>query len=121
MVPVQMKIDDADFQRGVRLFNGRRFFEAHEAWEVLWLRTPSPSSDREVYQGLIQLAAACHHLLRKNFVGARGCLKNAHGHLDSHLSEVFEFDLPELIRAIEQAVTQKDPGRLPVISVSIHP
>jgi len=110
-----MKIDDADFQKGLRLFNERRFFEAHEAWEVLWLRTPSPSSEREVYHGLIQLAAACHHLLRKNFGGARGCLKNARGHLDSHLSEVSEFDLLELIQAIEQAVARKDPERLPVI------
>lgn len=68
-----------------------------------------------MYQGLIQVAAACHHLLRDNSIGAQGCLRNAHGHLDPYLREVSEFDLPAVFRAVEQAVVCKDPELLPVL------
>ena len=48
---------DADdlFRRGVALFNGVRYWHAHEAWETLW--RAAPDDERDFYQGLIQLAA----------------------------------------------------------------
>ena len=56
------------FIRGVAHFNAREFWEAHEAWEELWLVA---ESDLEQYlQGLIQLAAAYHHVKRGTFRGA---------------------------------------------------
>lgn len=54
--------DRMDFHRGVRLFNQARFWEAHEAWEAVWLR--HPEDGRFFIQGLIQLAAAYHQLRR---------------------------------------------------------
>ncbi|HLF07201.1 MAG TPA: DUF309 domain-containing protein, partial [Thermoplasmata archaeon] len=44
----------------VRHFNEHKFWEAHEALEVLWLADKSP--DRAFFQGLIHCAAALHHL-----------------------------------------------------------
>lgn len=44
-----------EFRRGAALFDSRRFFEAHEAWEELW-RVARPD-DRPILQGLIQIAA----------------------------------------------------------------
>ena len=56
------------FVRGVAHFNAREFWEAHEAWEELWLVA---ESELEQYlQGLIQLAAAYHHVKRGTFRGA---------------------------------------------------
>jgi predicted metal-dependent hydrolase len=60
--------DDDAVARGVMHFNARRFFEAHEAWEELWLGNRSELS--EFLRGLIQLAAAYHHLQRGTFRGA---------------------------------------------------
>jgi hypothetical protein len=60
------------FQRGVALFNARKFFEAHEVWEELWLREPEP--EKTFLQGLIQLAAAFHHYGRGNLRGAESLL-----------------------------------------------
>jgi hypothetical protein len=60
------------FQRGVALFNARKFFEAHEVWEELWLREPEP--EKTFLQGLIQLAAAFHHYFRGNARGAESLL-----------------------------------------------
>lgn len=44
----------------VRLFNEHKFWEAHEALEILWLADKSP--ERAFFQGLIHCAAALHHL-----------------------------------------------------------
>lgn len=58
----------ARLREGVDHFNSERFFEAHESWEELWL--PERGSDREFLQGLIQLAAAYHHIRRGTTRGA---------------------------------------------------
>lgn len=48
--------------RGVELFNAREFWHAHEAWETLWLA--ARGDEKQFLQGLIQLAAAYHHVQR---------------------------------------------------------
>jgi uncharacterized protein len=59
----------ADFLRGVAHFNRGEFFEAHEAWELVWRETSGPRAD--FYKGLIQCAVALHHARRGNLEGAR--------------------------------------------------
>jgi len=63
-----MKPDFTAFlARGVEHFNALEFWEAHEAWEEIWL---AAESDVEQYlQGLIQLAAAYHHMRRGTLRG----------------------------------------------------
>ncbi len=63
---------DRLFRRGVALFNGVRYWHAHEAWETVWRATPD--EDRDFYQGLIQVAAGLLHLQRRNLRGARNKL-----------------------------------------------
>lgn len=104
----ELKTGDPDFQKGALLFNEGRFFEAHEAWELLWRWTPA-GPEREVYHGLIQLAAACHHLARGEVKGARGCLENARRHLGGAY--------PELAQAVERAVEQGTPDALSKIRI----
>ena len=53
---------------GVEHFNAGRFWEAHEDWERIWLA--AETDVREYVQGLIQIAAAYHHVKRRNFKGA---------------------------------------------------
>lgn len=49
----------AGLRRGAALFDARRFWDAHEAWEEIWQVEPRPI--RSFYQGLIQVAAGFHH------------------------------------------------------------
>lgn len=63
---------DELFHSGVALFNGVRYWHAHEAWETLWRAAPEP--ERDFYQGLIQVAAGLLHLQRRNVRGARNKL-----------------------------------------------
>jgi hypothetical protein len=60
------------FREGVALFNGVRYWHAHEAWETVW--RSAPDDDRDFYQGLIQVAAGLLHLQRRNLRGARNKL-----------------------------------------------
>ena len=47
---------NAAYLRGIGLFNRHEFWEAHEAWEEIWLVVDGTQSD--FLQGLIQAAAA---------------------------------------------------------------
>jgi len=60
------------FREGVALFNGARYWHAHERWETLW--RAAPDDERDFFQGLIQVAAGLIHLQRRNLRGARNKL-----------------------------------------------
>lgn len=68
------------FRSGIALFNAGRFFEAHEAWEEIWLK--ESGAEKSYLQGLIQLAAAFHHGQRANLRGAKSLLAAALAKLD---------------------------------------
>jgi len=63
----------SEYVEGIHHFNARRYFEAHEVWEEIWLRS---HGDRKVfYQMLIQAAVGLHHYERGNARGGRGMHK----------------------------------------------
>jgi pSer/pThr/pTyr-binding forkhead associated (FHA) protein len=59
-----------EYLDGVVHFNAGRYFEAHEIWEEIWLR--SVGEEKIFYQMLIQSAVGMHHFERNNWAGARG-------------------------------------------------
>ena len=67
---------------GLRLYQTGKFFAAHEAWESLWLGAQEP--EKMFLQGLIQVAAAFHHLQRKNPLGTARLLQAALGRLERY-------------------------------------
>jgi Domain of unknown function (DUF309) len=73
---------DRLFREGVALFNGARYWHAHEAWETLW--RAAPDEERDFYQGLIKLAAGFLHLSRRNRRGARNKLAEGIAHLERY-------------------------------------
>ena len=56
--------------RGLELFNGGEYFEAHEALETAWRAETRPI--RELYRGILQVGVAYYHIQRGN---GRGALK----------------------------------------------
>jgi len=81
----------ADIAAFARCWNEERFFEAHETLEPRWLRERDPG-----LQGLIQLAAALHHLQRGNLRGARTMLGRALPRLLRAGNAACELDQPML-------------------------
>ncbi len=55
-------------EEGIRLFNDRYFFEAHEVLEGVWREEHGEL--RFFLQGLIQICAAYHHTQNGNSIGA---------------------------------------------------
>lgn len=53
---------------GLRLFNQRKYFEAHEALEDAWREETGPI--RELYRGILQVAVTYLHITRGNYEGA---------------------------------------------------
>ena len=70
--PLDPKEQHELLHRGAALFNGLRYWHAHEAWETLW--RAAEEDDRDFYQGLIMVAAGLLHLQRRNLRGARNKL-----------------------------------------------
>ena len=93
-----------EYLDGIRHFNAGRYFEAHEIWEEIWLRS---SGDAKLfYQTLIQAAVGLHHFEGGNNRGALGMHKNVHEKV-SRLPEVYmSLDLTELKREFDQVLAQ---------------
>ena len=54
-------------EEGIDRFNAHEFWHAHESWERIWLSAEEP--EKRFLQGLIQLAAAYHHVQRRTYRG----------------------------------------------------
>jgi predicted metal-dependent hydrolase len=94
--------DDADFRKGLHLFNDAHFFEAHEALEDAWRVVPPDTSFKLHVQGLVQLAVAFHHQSTGNLVGARSVLARALRNLRGGEATFPKLDLARLRDASQQ-------------------
>jgi hypothetical protein len=105
--------DHADelFRRGVALFNGVRYWHAHEVWEELW--RAAPDEERDFYQGLIQVAAGLLHLQRRNLRGARNKLREGLAKLRAYQPAHRGIFVNELVGKAERTLVDLDAGVLP--------
>jgi uncharacterized membrane protein YccC len=87
------------FRQGIDLFNQGRFFESHEAWEEIWRSTtPEP---RDLFQGLIQVAAALHQFLDlKRDEAPRRTLAKARRRLEPYAPAALGIDLADLLEQV---------------------
>ena len=107
------------FDLGLEHFNSRRFFEAHEVWEEVWLVEAEP--EKTFLQGLIQLAAAYHHYEHGNPDGTESLLASGIVKLSRFPEHHHGLSIGELRATAKQWARLlgdgKDPGptRLPKI------
>lgn len=83
------------YRRGIRLFNAREFYDAHEVWEDVWRE--SHGMEKKFLQGLIQAAVALHHQSTGNVVGACSLVERARGNLAGCPAEFGGIAVSELI------------------------
>ena len=79
----------------VRLFNRKKFFEAHEILELKWRHENSEA--RDFYHGLIQIAAVFVHLQKGTPEGGRKLLGTATEYLKKYLPVFMGLDLAKLL------------------------
>ena len=73
--------------RGLDLYDGRFYWEAHEVWEASWKQMPKKSVEREAMTGLIQLAAATLKIHMKHISPAQHLLVSAQAHFNRVIIE----------------------------------
>jgi predicted metal-dependent hydrolase len=95
---------------GVRLFNSRKFFEAHEALEEVWLK--AEGGQKTFLHGLIQVAAAFHHHSKGNQAGFRSLLGKGLNKLDKFGDHVEGIDLGALREQLHRWRDRHDGGPL---------
>ncbi|PZR62948.1 MAG: hypothetical protein DLM71_05915 [Chloroflexi bacterium] len=110
-------IDAADarslLREGVALFNGARYWHAHETWETLW--RAAAEDDRAFYQGLIQVAAGLLHLQRRNARGARAKLTEGIAKLEGYMPSHRGIVVTELVRGVQGILADLESGFLPYL------
>ena len=104
---------DRLFREGVALFNGVRYWHAHEAWETVW--RAAPEEEREFYQGLIQIAAGLLHLQRRNLRGAKNKLSEGVAKLRPYEPAHHGIFVNELIGAAVRNLDDLEKGYLPYL------
>lgn len=96
---------------GLFLFNGGKYFEAHEALEAVWLRA---TERRKVFlQGLVQVAAAFHHYTHRNFAGFQSLLEKGCAKLEKFGAEAEGVDLEGLMLDLRRWREPLDPTSNP--------
>lgn len=90
---------DRRYLEGIRWFNKRDFFEAHEVWEDLWL--DCEDADRRFYQGLIQVAVCLHHFGNGNTLGARKLYHSSRAYLGQYGAKYRGLDIEALVADLE--------------------
>ena len=83
---------------GIHLFNTRKFFEAHEAFETVWLT--AKGHRKTLVQGLIQVAAAFHHHMGGNPAGFRSLLEKGCAKLERFEAEVEGLNLARFMQEL---------------------
>src|SRR2546430_16686797 len=85
------------FREGLAHFNNAEFWEAHESWEALWL--VAESDVEQFLEGLIQIAAAYHHVRRGTLRGAPRLFEARLRRLEPVSAAVCGVDLAEVAAA----------------------
>ena len=61
-------INDSRFEIGMKLFNSCQWYKSHDVFEEIWHETGGP--ERQLIQGILQVAVAQVHLENSNLNGA---------------------------------------------------
>ena len=92
-----MSKENTLFQKGIQAFNKKKFYDAHEYWEELWLEYKL--DDAKFIQGLIQLAVSYFHLFNQNLNGARSMIRKSLGKFES-FEKARGLDVPKLRKEV---------------------
>jgi len=97
------------FEAGVAAYQRGDFFEAHEILEPAWMGTDD-IAERDLYQGLIKLAAAYVHGARGNPAGIARNLTGARDHLAAAIGSSAEasagLDLTALVASVDDRLAR---------------
>ena len=91
-------MNDSRFEIGMKLFNACHWYKSHDVFEEIWHETGGP--ERQVLQGILQVAVAEVHLENKNINGAMILYGEALGRLKRSQFANLGLDIAGLCKCI---------------------
>ncbi len=91
-------INDSRFKVGMKLFNSCKWYKSHDVFEEIWHETGG--SERQILQGILQVAVAQVHLENRNINGATILYGEALGRLKRFQLTNLGLDIVGLCRCI---------------------
>tara|TARA_B110000263_G_C15309958_1_gene512511 strand:+ start:3830 stop:4204 length:375 start_codon:yes stop_codon:yes gene_type:complete len=96
------KIKEELFLNGIKAFNNRRYYDAHEYWEDLW--SDYQLKDAKFIQGLIQLSVGYFHITNLNINGAKGLFNKCLLKLELYKEGARGIDVILIIDAVHKTI-----------------
>ncbi len=113
-------INDSRFEIGMKLFNSCQWYKSHDVFEEIWHETGG--SERQLIQGILQVAVAQVHLENSNLNGATILYGEALGRLKKFHLANFGLDIEGLSKCVSRRLEFLQIGKdlegcsLPVLS-----
>ena len=92
--------NDSRFEIAMKLFNSRQWYQAHDVFEEIWHETGGP--ERQLIQGILQVAVAQVHLENSNTNGATILYGEALGRLKRYQLNNLGLDIVGLCKCISR-------------------
>src|SRR5713101_2574293 len=106
----------AGLKQGVDLFNSGRYWDAHEAWEHVWM-PDRKGPDAGFYKGLIQVAAGCLHYGRRNRRGAVNKWRSGADYLRPYVPAHLGVRLSPLVASVDAYLEALKPHEWPELTM----
>ena len=113
--------ENEDYFFGVDLYNYHYYWEAHEAWEGLWIAAVRNSSEHRFLQGLIKCGAALLKIRMANYqiqdlIGARNLSKSGMSLLSQvGQDEFMGLDIPNFLEEYENFIEPINADKIPKV------
>ena len=113
--------DNQEYLFGIDLYNYHYYWEAHEAWEGLWIASIRNSSEHRFLQGLIKLGAALLKIRMAEYeiqdlIGARNLSKSGIDLLSKvGIDQFMGLDIPKFLKSYQDFVNPIYANKIPVI------
>ena len=92
-----------DFQKSlsfaIKLFNEKKWYEAHDAFEEIWITLDG--DERQIIQGILQVAVSQFHLSKGNLNGATILLGEGLGRIKNRTKNNLGIDLETFCSCLE--------------------
>jgi len=102
-----------EFWQSIEQFNAGQFYACHDTLEALWMEASEP--ERNLYQGILQIAVALYHLGNENLRGAIILLGEGCSRLRKYPSNYCGLEIAEflahsldLLHELQQLETDKN-------------
>ena len=96
----ELFINDSRFEIGMKLFNSCQWYNSHDVFEEIWHETGG--YERQLIQGILQVAVAQVHLENGNLNGATILYGEALGRLKKFHLANFRLDIEGLSKCVSR-------------------